>query len=93
MGSNRAETAVDRLQQLNPMVEVTFDGGDVGAKPEEFFKDFDIVLVTCRPRDVLVHVNNLCHKNGVKVWGYRSKVKHLADMLIWVRILVRFQQI
>ena len=74
MGSNRAETAVDRLQQLNPMVEVTFDGGDVGAKPEEYFKDFDIVLVTCRPRDVLVHVNNLCHKNGVKVWGFISQV-------------------
>ena len=24
--------------QLNPMVEVTFDAGDVGAKPEEYFK-------------------------------------------------------
>ena len=69
VGSNRAETAVDRLQQLNPMVEVTSDGGDVGAKPEEYFKDFDIVLVTCRPRDVLVRVNNLCHKNGVKFFA------------------------
>ena len=69
VGSNRAETAVERLQQLNPMVEVTADPGDVGAKPEEFFKDFDIVLVTCRPRDVLVRVNNLCHKNGVKFFA------------------------
>ena len=69
VGSNRAETAVERLQQLNPMVEVSSDPGDVGAKPEEFFKDFDIVLVTCRPRDVLVRVNNLCHKNGVKFFA------------------------
>jgi len=69
VGSNRAETAVDRLQQLNPMVEVSFDAGDVDAKPEEYFRDFDIVLVTCSPRDVLVRVNNLCHKNGVKFFA------------------------
>ena len=70
VGANRAETAVERLQQLNPMVEVSADTGDVGAKPEEYFRDnFDIVLVTCRPRDVLVRVNNLCHKNGVKFFA------------------------
>ena len=62
VGSNRAESAVERLQQLNPMVEVTAEAADVGDKKEEFFLDFDIVLVTCRPRDVIVRVNNLCRK-------------------------------
>ena len=62
VGNNRAETAVERLQQLNPMVEVTAEAADVGDKAGGYFLDFDIVLVTCRPRDVIVRVNNLCRK-------------------------------
>ncbi len=69
MGSNRASSAQDRLQLLNPMVEVTADEGNVGEKEEEFFKAFDIVLVTRCTRDVLVKVNKVCRKLGVKFFA------------------------
>ena len=46
------------------MVEVTSEASSIGEKPDEFFADFDIVLVTCYPRDVLVKVNAACRRVG-----------------------------
>lgn len=59
-----------RCQQLNPLVNVTADTSKISDKDEEFFKDFDVVVLTggC-PKDVLVKVNGICRKLGVKFFA------------------------
>ena len=56
VGTNRAEACLERLQQLNPMVEVTADQSNIAEKNGDYFKDFDIVLVTSYPKNVLIKV-------------------------------------
>ena len=46
VGTNRAEASLERVQQLNPMVEVTADSGNIKEKDGDFFKEFDIVIAT-----------------------------------------------
>ncbi|XP_062458111.1 SUMO-activating enzyme subunit 1 [Pezoporus occidentalis] len=77
LGRNRAEASLERAQNLNPMVDVKADAGNVDSKPEEFFTQFDAVCLTCCSRDVMVKINHICHKNSVKffagdVFGYHG---------------------
>ncbi|XP_010017888.1 PREDICTED: SUMO-activating enzyme subunit 1, partial [Nestor notabilis] len=77
LGRNRAEASLERAQNLNPMVEVKADAGNVATKPEEFFTQFDAVCLTCCSRDVMVKINHICHKSSVKffagdVFGYHG---------------------
>uniref|UniRef100_A0A8V5GUL0 SUMO-activating enzyme subunit 1 n=1 Tax=Melopsittacus undulatus TaxID=13146 RepID=A0A8V5GUL0_MELUD len=77
LGRNRAEASLERAQNLNPMVDVKADAGNVDAKPEEFFRQFDAVCLTCCSRDVMVRINHICHKNSIKffagdVFGYHG---------------------
>lgn len=69
VGTNRAVASQDRLQLLNPTVDVTAESSRVEDKPEEFFKDFDVVLVTCRQKDALVRINGFCRNQGVKFFA------------------------
>ncbi|XP_044285672.1 SUMO-activating enzyme subunit 1 isoform X2 [Varanus komodoensis] len=77
LGKNRAEASLARAQDLNPMVDVKADPEDVAQKPEEFFTRFDVVCLTCCSQEVLVKVDQICHKNHIKffmgdVFGYRG---------------------
>ncbi|KAI6062096.1 SUMO-activating enzyme subunit 1 [Aix galericulata] len=77
LGRNRAEASLERAQNLNPMVAVKADPESVESKPEEFFTHFDAVCLTCCSRDVMVRVDQICHKHGVKfftgdVFGYHG---------------------
>ncbi|NWT49253.1 SAE1 enzyme, partial [Chroicocephalus maculipennis] len=77
LGRNRAEASLERAQNLNPMVDVKADPENVENKPEEFFTQFDAVCLTCCSRDVMVKINQICHKNSVKfftgdVFGYHG---------------------
>nr|XP_028597605.1 SUMO-activating enzyme subunit 1 [Podarcis muralis] len=77
LGKNRAEASLERAQDLNPMVDVKADPGNVEQKPEEFFTRFDVVCVTCCSQEVLVKIDQICHKNGIKffagdVFGYHG---------------------
>lgn len=69
VGSNRAEASMDRLQQLNPMVEVSADVANVKDKKEDFFQQFDIVICTTCPKDELVRINSLCRKDNIMFFG------------------------
>jgi len=69
IGSNRAEASLDRLQQLNPMVEVTADAGKSTDKDEEFFKQFDIVIATTCDKDELVRINSICRSNKIMFYA------------------------
>ena len=71
----RAECSVSRAARLNPMVEVTADTDNVESKPDEFFKNYDIVCATCCTAEQLLRINGICHTAGVRfycgdVFGY-----------------------
>lgn len=69
LGKNRAESSLQRAQQLNPMVQVTADSEDISNKTDSFFKDFDLVVATNCSADQLIHINDICHANGVKFFA------------------------
>nr|XP_023505753.1 SUMO-activating enzyme subunit 1 isoform X1 [Equus caballus] len=77
VGRNRAEASLERAQNLNPMVDVKVDTENIENKPEAFFTQFDAVCLTCCSRDVIVKVDQICHKNSIKfftgdVFGYHG---------------------
>nr|XP_054759524.1 SUMO-activating enzyme subunit 1-like [Lytechinus pictus] len=69
IGKNRATASVQRAQNLNPNVVVSSDEGNVCDKPEDFFKQFDIVCVTCCSVQTMMHVNQICHEAGIKFFA------------------------
>lgn len=74
LGKNRAEASLLRAQALNRMVEITIDTDRLDSKPDEFFVNFDVVVVTETDTKTMVKVDNVCRMNGVKffagdVWG------------------------
>jgi ubiquitin-like 1-activating enzyme E1 A len=69
IGENRAEASLERLQQLNPMVEVTTDKAATTEKDTDFFKQFDIVIATNCPKDELVRINTICRAEKVKFYA------------------------
>ncbi|XP_077174767.1 SUMO-activating enzyme subunit 1 [Paroedura picta] len=76
-GKNRAEASLERARDLNPMVDVKADQEDVEQKPEEFFTQFDVVCLTCCSQEVLMKIDQICQKNGIKffagdVFGYHG---------------------
>ncbi|XP_053329216.1 SUMO-activating enzyme subunit 1 [Spea bombifrons] len=77
LGRNRAEASLERAQNLNPMVDVKVDAENIEEKPADFFTQFDAVCLTCCSRDLLVKVNQICRKHGIKffagdVFGYHG---------------------
>ncbi|XP_032182292.1 SUMO-activating enzyme subunit 1 isoform X2 [Mustela erminea] len=77
IGRNRAEASLERAQNLNPMVDVKVDTENIEKKPESFFTQFDAVCLTCCSRDVIIKVDQICHKNSIKfftgdVFGYHG---------------------
>ncbi|XP_055556066.1 SUMO-activating enzyme subunit 1 [Falco cherrug] len=71
LGRNRAEASLERAQNLNPMVDVKADAESVESKPEEFFTQFDAVRLPkpAAPRDVMVKVDQICHKKQRQVFS------------------------
>ncbi|XP_038237996.1 SUMO-activating enzyme subunit 1 isoform X2 [Dermochelys coriacea] len=75
LGRNRAEASLERAQNLNPMVDVKVDPENIENKAENFFTQFDAVCLTCCSRCILVKVDQICHKHGIRfftgdVFGY-----------------------
>lgn len=74
LGKNRAESSLVRAQALNPMVEIKADTESLATKDEEFFKQFDVVVILEASVDEQVRINNICRANSVKfyvtdLWG------------------------
>ena len=71
----RAESSLEKVRLLNPMVEVTADTQRVDGKPDKFFTNFDVVCATCCSTAALCRINKICDQNGIKffagdVFGY-----------------------
>lgn len=74
VGTNRAEASLLRAQALNPMVEITVDTAKLDDKPDEYFRNFDVVVVTEATRKLQIRIDNACRLMGIKffagdVWG------------------------
>lgn len=74
VNTNRAIASIVRAQALNPMVEITADPDNLSNKAEEFFENFDVVIVTKANTKELRRVNNICRSKNVKFlsadcWG------------------------
>ena len=74
LGQNRAEASRTRAQALNPMVDVQFDIGVLGEKAEEFFKQFDVVVILEATVAEQIRIDNICRSNNIKfyatdLWG------------------------
>ncbi|XP_050083438.1 SUMO-activating enzyme subunit 1 [Anopheles aquasalis] len=74
LGSFRSEASLERAQHLNPMVELKADTEQLAAKPDEFFKEFDVVCIIGAPTAELLRVDSVCREANVKffatdLWG------------------------
>ncbi|KAL4647424.1 SUMO-activating enzyme subunit 1 isoform X2 [Arapaima gigas] len=67
-GQNRAQASLERAQYLNPMVEVKADTEPADSKSDEFFLQFDAVCLTGCPRDLMIHIDQVCSQKNVKVF-------------------------
>lgn len=67
-GQNRAKASLERAQNLNPMVEVHADPAHIQDKPDDFFLQFDAVVLTHCSRDLMLHLDQLCSQHNIKVF-------------------------
>jgi len=65
VGNNRAQASLQRVQQLNPMVEVTADPASSEEKDAEFFQKFDVVVATTCGQAELVRINSICRAANI----------------------------
>lgn len=66
LGSNRAEASLERAQHLNPMVEIKSDKDCIENKPDDYFKQFNVVVATDCSVEQLLRINDICHKANIK---------------------------
>ncbi|KAI8902474.1 hypothetical protein BC833DRAFT_573667 [Globomyces pollinis-pini] len=68
IGKNIAESILPRLKMLNPRVDIHSDKESVSKKSVEYFQKFDIVCMINSTPNLLLKVNDICHKNGILFW-------------------------
>ncbi|KAI4478311.1 hypothetical protein M0804_011965 [Polistes exclamans] len=74
LGKNRAEVSLQRAQNLNPMVVVKADTTNVDDKPDEYFRNFNVICAIQCTITQLKRINKICREHNVKffagdVWG------------------------
>jgi ubiquitin-like 1-activating enzyme E1 A len=74
VGKFRSEASLVRAQALNPMVQLVADTGLLQDKDEEFFKKFDVVVITEASTEQQIRIDNICRANSIKffsadLWG------------------------
>uniref|UniRef100_A0A0N5AG07 SUMO-activating enzyme subunit 1 n=1 Tax=Syphacia muris TaxID=451379 RepID=A0A0N5AG07_9BILA len=66
IGQNRAEASKERCQMLNPNVRLFVDNEDLITKDEDFFKQFDLVIVVDYKYSVVDRINEICRKHHIR---------------------------
>lgn len=74
VGKFRVDASLVRAQALNPVVQLLKDTGLLQDKDEEFFKNFDVVVITEASIEEQVRIDNICRANNIKffsadLWG------------------------
>ena len=63
------EASFERLQRLNPMVEIFTDPSDVSTKSEDFFGSFDVVCATRLAVEESFRINAICRKHSIPFYS------------------------
>ncbi|XP_057421452.1 SUMO-activating enzyme subunit 1A-like [Lotus japonicus] len=69
-GKTLAELCCDSLRDFNPMVRVSVGKGDLSSFDEEFFSEFDVVVVSCSSLSAKKLANEKCRKLSKRVAFY-----------------------
>lgn len=74
LGSNRAEESIPRAKKLNPSVKLLADTESLSNKTDEYFDQFQIVILCGFENAEILRVNKICREKGIKffagdVWG------------------------
>ncbi|XP_059661666.1 SUMO-activating enzyme subunit 1B-1-like [Cornus florida] len=69
-GKSLAELCCDSLKDFNPMVRVSVEKGDLSSFGGDFYKKFDVVVVSCCSLDKKKLVNEKCRKLSKRIAFY-----------------------
>lgn len=64
--NQRAEASSENVHLLNPMVHVTVDIDSVVNKSEDFFVQFDLVILMDQDFNTANHINKICRKHKIR---------------------------
>ena len=64
-----AASSCERLQRLNPMVEIIVDESDISTKEKEYFVNFDVVCASKIGTEEAVRVNGICRELGIRFYA------------------------
>ncbi|CAM6095287.1 unnamed protein product [Calypogeia fissa] len=84
IGSERNSTATvcaTSLREYNPMVNVGIQKGNILDRPEEFFDNFDAVILDKASLSVKKHVNAVCRSRPQKVAFYAVDCRYSCGSL------------
>ncbi|KAK9764779.1 E1 ubiquitin-activating protein aos1 [Basidiobolus ranarum] len=68
IGKNRVESAVEGLRNLNPRVKINVITANVKTLSDDFFTDFEIVVLTECDLSTMKRINNLCRNVQTKFY-------------------------
>jgi len=66
VGENRAKASQEWTQELNPMVELIVSEESVDSQPEDYFQQFDVVILTDQKYDTVCRVNEICRLHNIR---------------------------
>ncbi|XP_057368697.1 SUMO-activating enzyme subunit 1-like [Daphnia carinata] len=69
VGKNVVEASLERVQRLNPMVEILTDTENITAKNEDFFGGFDVVCATRLAVEESIRINDICRKHSIPFYS------------------------
>ena len=68
VGSLRIDACLPKVQDLNPRVNLTVDGGSLQTKNESFFERFDIIVATELTKDQIIELNHITRKLNIALY-------------------------
>ncbi|KAG2778411.1 hypothetical protein Pcac1_g11218 [Phytophthora cactorum] len=72
VGNNRAEASLPRVQELNPLVQVSSEIKPLDELPDEFFKQFTVVCLVGAELATELRLDALCRSLGTAFYSARS---------------------
>lgn len=74
LGQSRVKSSLKRARKLNPTVKLIPDTDSLSSKDDEYFSQFDIVVLSGVETSEILRINKICRAKGIKffasdVWG------------------------
>ncbi|CAG2106614.1 unnamed protein product [Medioppia subpectinata] len=74
IGQNRAKVSKELVQSLNPNVAVNDDNTSLRDKDKDFFRAYEVVILSNYDKQTMIKVNRICNELNIKffataIWG------------------------